>query len=208
MSNCELPLVRTTQASPPLTSSVPQKRSYLLHREARVFLSFSFLLMFKRILPLPAYLRRSLFEQLTRASRQSILPLSTLPSRSSSPQLTVILERYICRSFSSTPAKMSDLSVELTAPNGRKYTQPTGLFINNEWVKSSDGKKIVSINPTYAILPFLPSKANTDHLVVTRPKLLPYTQPLPTMSTQLSQLPVRHSRTPHGAISPPPTEET
>ncbi|PVH85594.1 putative aldehyde dehydrogenase [Cadophora sp. DSE1049] len=43
---------------------------------------------------------------------------------------------------------MSDLTVELIAPNGRKYTQPTGLFINNEWVKSSDGKKIVSINPT------------------------------------------------------------
>lgn len=44
---------------------------------------------------------------------------------------------------------MSDLHVELTAPNGTKYTQPTGLFINNEWVKSSDGKKISSINPTY-----------------------------------------------------------
>ncbi|EHK98351.1 putative Aldehyde dehydrogenase [Glarea lozoyensis 74030] len=43
---------------------------------------------------------------------------------------------------------MSDLSVELTAPNGRKYTQPTGLFINNEWVKSSSGTKITSINPT------------------------------------------------------------
>jgi aldehyde dehydrogenase (NAD(P)+) len=43
---------------------------------------------------------------------------------------------------------MSSLSVQLTAPNGRKYTQPTGLFINNEWVPSSDGKKITSINPT------------------------------------------------------------
>ncbi|KFY51383.1 hypothetical protein V497_09195 [Pseudogymnoascus sp. VKM F-4516 (FW-969)] len=43
---------------------------------------------------------------------------------------------------------MSDLHIELTAPNGRKYTQPTGLFINNEWIKSSDGKKITSINPT------------------------------------------------------------
>ncbi|KIN06264.1 hypothetical protein OIDMADRAFT_101041 [Oidiodendron maius Zn] len=43
---------------------------------------------------------------------------------------------------------MSDLHIELTAPNGTKYTQPTGLFINNEWVKSSDGKKISSINPT------------------------------------------------------------
>ena len=43
---------------------------------------------------------------------------------------------------------MSDLSVELTAPNGVKYTQPTGLFINNEFVPSSKGNKITSINPT------------------------------------------------------------
>ncbi|KAK1080368.1 mitochondrial aldehyde dehydrogenase, partial [Friedmanniomyces endolithicus] len=43
---------------------------------------------------------------------------------------------------------MSHLSVELTAPNGKKYTQPTGLFINNEWVASSKGNKITSINPT------------------------------------------------------------
>ena len=44
--------------------------------------------------------------------------------------------------------KMSDLTVELTAPNGTKYSQPTGLFINNEWVPSSKGNQIVSINPT------------------------------------------------------------
>ncbi|KAL1989218.1 hypothetical protein VTN96DRAFT_3765 [Rasamsonia emersonii] len=43
---------------------------------------------------------------------------------------------------------MSDLFVELTAPNGRKYTQPIGLFINNEFVKSKSGEKITSINPT------------------------------------------------------------
>ncbi|KAH8694096.1 putative betaine-aldehyde dehydrogenase [Talaromyces proteolyticus] len=43
---------------------------------------------------------------------------------------------------------MSDLKVKLTAPNGHTYIQPTGLFINNEWVPSSDGKKITSINPT------------------------------------------------------------
>ncbi|ERS96093.1 aldehyde dehydrogenase (NAD(P)+) [Sporothrix schenckii 1099-18] len=43
---------------------------------------------------------------------------------------------------------MADLTVQLTAPNGRSYSQPTGLFINNEWVKSSDGGKITSINPT------------------------------------------------------------
>ena len=43
---------------------------------------------------------------------------------------------------------MSDLSVEVTAPNGVKYTQPTGLFINNEFVAGSKGNKITSINPT------------------------------------------------------------
>ncbi|KAF2840504.1 aldehyde dehydrogenase-like protein [Patellaria atrata CBS 101060] len=42
---------------------------------------------------------------------------------------------------------MSDLSVELTAPNGRKYTQPTGLFINNEWVKAKSGETITTVNP-------------------------------------------------------------
>ena len=46
-----------------------------------------------------------------------------------------------------TPAT-SDLEIELTAPNGRKYTQPIGLFINNEFVKSSNEKKLTSINPT------------------------------------------------------------
>ncbi|KAI1082962.1 aldehyde dehydrogenase [Whalleya microplaca] len=43
---------------------------------------------------------------------------------------------------------MADLKVDLTAPNGKKFTLPTGLFINNEFVKSSIGAKIASINPT------------------------------------------------------------
>lgn len=42
----------------------------------------------------------------------------------------------------------NNLSIELTAPNGKKYTQPIGLFINNEFVKSKAGEKITSINPT------------------------------------------------------------
>ena len=53
-----------------------------------------------------------------------------------------------CTSKSST---MSDLFVDLEAPNGREYKQPIGLFINNEFVKSSSGEKITSINPTYAL---------------------------------------------------------
>ncbi|MCJ1453434.1 hypothetical protein MMC28_003781 [Mycoblastus sanguinarius] len=43
---------------------------------------------------------------------------------------------------------MTDLFVEIAAPNGRKYKQPVGLFINNEFVRSSSGEKITSINPT------------------------------------------------------------
>ncbi|CAK7564012.1 MAG: mitochondrial aldehyde dehydrogenase [Sporothrix epigloea] len=43
---------------------------------------------------------------------------------------------------------MADLAVQLSAPNGVSYSQPIGLFINNEWVKSSDGGKLTSINPT------------------------------------------------------------
>ncbi|KAF2014194.1 aldehyde dehydrogenase [Aaosphaeria arxii CBS 175.79] len=40
------------------------------------------------------------------------------------------------------------LQVELTAPNGHRYTQPLGLFINNEWHPSSNGGVITSINPS------------------------------------------------------------
>lgn len=40
------------------------------------------------------------------------------------------------------------MEVQLKAPNGKTWTQPLGLFINNEFVKSSTGDKIASINPT------------------------------------------------------------
>lgn len=42
---------------------------------------------------------------------------------------------------------MANLSVQLTAPNGRAYDQPIGLFINNEFVPSKSGEKFASINP-------------------------------------------------------------
>ncbi len=42
----------------------------------------------------------------------------------------------------------SDLEIELTAPNGKKYIQPIGLFIDGKFVKSSNGQKITSINPS------------------------------------------------------------
>ncbi|KAI1024501.1 hypothetical protein LB503_007417 [Fusarium chuoi] len=42
---------------------------------------------------------------------------------------------------------MSDLFVNLEAPNGVKYKQPTGLFINNEFVPGSSKQTITSIDP-------------------------------------------------------------
>ncbi|OMP84376.1 Aldehyde dehydrogenase [Diplodia seriata] len=39
------------------------------------------------------------------------------------------------------------LSTEITAPNGRKWTQPLGLFINNEFVPSQSGRKLATIDP-------------------------------------------------------------
>lgn len=39
------------------------------------------------------------------------------------------------------------MEVELTAPNGKKWAQPLGLFINNEFIKSGNDQKITSINP-------------------------------------------------------------
>ncbi|KAK6459069.1 mitochondrial aldehyde dehydrogenase [Scheffersomyces xylosifermentans] len=39
------------------------------------------------------------------------------------------------------------LEFEVTLPDGNKFTQPAGLFINNEFVKSVAGKTLESINP-------------------------------------------------------------
>lgn len=42
---------------------------------------------------------------------------------------------------------MYPTEVEISIPNGNKHLQPTGLFINNEFVASSDGKTIEVENP-------------------------------------------------------------
>lgn len=44
---------------------------------------------------------------------------------------------------------MSDPMLSLTAPNGRQYSQPIGLFINNEFVISKAGNKFGTISPAY-----------------------------------------------------------
>ncbi|KAL3420978.1 aldehyde dehydrogenase [Phlyctema vagabunda] len=95
----------------------------------------------------------SSFLQRASSSSSSLLrPLSNPSSRFQQSTIPLIRPSRALvtsqRLFSSSIARMSDLQVELTAPNGRKYTQPTGLFINGEFVKSSNGQKLTSINPT------------------------------------------------------------
>lgn len=73
-----------------------------------------------------------------------------LARRPPSVLVTTVPRRIFLRCFSLSPQTRtkSTMEVELTAPNGRRWTQPLGLFINNEFVKSSNGQKIASINPT------------------------------------------------------------
>lgn len=40
------------------------------------------------------------------------------------------------------------LEYSVTLPDGQSFTQPSGLFINNEFVKSKSGKTLDSINPS------------------------------------------------------------
>lgn len=79
-------------------------------------------------------------------SRRLLTSSSSLTRSVLTPRSRSFHPRLHRRFYSATMS--SDLHLELTAPNGTKYTQPLGLFINNEWVPSSDGKKISSINPT------------------------------------------------------------
>ena len=46
---------------------------------------------------------------------------------------------------------MAPLTVKIKAPNGREFDQPTGLFINNEWVDSTDSGKLETVNPAYVV---------------------------------------------------------
>lgn len=51
------------------------------------------------------------------------------------------------RQFSCSRPLASILHAELTAPNGRAWTQPLGLFIDNQFVESKGGGRIASVNP-------------------------------------------------------------
>lgn len=50
--------------------------------------------------------------------------------------------------LSSYTKPIPTMEVELSAPNGKKWSQPLGLLINGEFVKSSNEQKLTSINPS------------------------------------------------------------
>lgn len=50
--------------------------------------------------------------------------------------------------FTNTITMSLPLEYEVTLPSGKKFIQPAGLFVNNEFVKSKSGKTIDSINPS------------------------------------------------------------
>jgi hypothetical protein len=118
------------ELQPQLRTSPPQHELRASEKSKAVLISqqLSFML-FKQALPL--------------------LRFSSLRSTHSVTSFSIVQQRC----FLSTPYKMSDLAIDLTAPNGKKFALPTGIFINNEFVKSKSGEKITSINPTLAALP-------------------------------------------------------
>ncbi|CCD25310.1 aldehyde dehydrogenase (NAD(P)(+)) ALD5 NDAI_0E04930 [Naumovozyma dairenensis CBS 421] len=63
-------------------------------------------------------------------------------SRATSYSASTISKRLV-RLYSQLPLK-----VPITLPNGIKYEQPTGLFINGEFVKSKEGKTVDVIDPS------------------------------------------------------------
>jgi hypothetical protein len=62
-------------------------------------------------------------------------------------------------------------TTQITLPNGRQYEQPTGLFINNEFVEARGDEFTVS-NPVYAksLPPLDPVVMPADTFSGTEPK--------------------------------------
>ena len=76
---------------------------------------------------------------------------SHIPGAASRGALFGISRAVVSRQFASQrrrPYSTGAPEVQLTAPNGRTWSQPTGLFINNEFVPSTGGQMITTVNPT------------------------------------------------------------
>lgn len=82
-------------------------------------------------------------------SRALFSVCASFESRVGSPPVQRVLKNpaILYRQLShSTTALGLKMNIQLSAPNGKKWIQPTGLFINNEFVKSSNGQKLTTVN--------------------------------------------------------------
>ncbi|EFQ27035.1 aldehyde dehydrogenase [Colletotrichum graminicola M1.001] len=64
----------------------------------------------------------------------------------------VLIPSSANRAFATSPRRRTTnttttVTTELTAPNGRTWTQPIGLFINNDFVQSSNAQTLLTSNP-------------------------------------------------------------
>lgn len=62
--------------------------------------------------------------------------------------LTMFASKNLIRSVATRSYAHLPLKVPVTLPNGIEYEQPTGLFINNEFVPSRQGKTFEVLNPS------------------------------------------------------------
>ena len=76
-----------------------------------------------------------------------------------------------------------DTTVDLILPNGIRYQQPIGLFINNEFVKSKSGKTFETIDPRWAAASHTQKMCSSDPKTVTRRRLSTSTRPMKPMLT-------------------------
>ncbi|TLS30563.1 hypothetical protein PpBr36_03388 [Pyricularia pennisetigena] len=81
---------------------------------------------------------RALFSVCT--SFESRLGIQPVPGVSRNPAISY-------RQLSHSAPLGLKMDIQLSAPNGKKWTQPLGLFINNEFVQSSNGQKLTTVNP-------------------------------------------------------------
>lgn len=89
----------------------------------------------------------------------------------------------------------SNLFQDIVAPNGHKYTQPLGLFINNEWRPAKSNNTITVISPRYGhyARPWRGKLTMlTLHPVETRVKSPKSTLETQTILKMQSRLPVKH----------------
>ncbi|WYZ40742.1 hypothetical protein EsH8_IV_001083 [Colletotrichum jinshuiense] len=88
---------------------------------------------------------RSVVARLIRRPTSPVLVRGARPLYRTRPHTFAGTPPSANRAFATSPRRWT--AAELTAPNGRTWSQPLGLFIDNEFVQSSDGRTLTTVNP-------------------------------------------------------------